>query len=152
MIDDENHPEMNRAMRELTRRLAILSNGKSMTRALIEQMYDCVKQHRATERAKGIDFPVLVAIVIPRLGIVEWARADLELASIKTKIVNFVRFNPAARMEEIVVAFVTAYPHLKPDDFLAQHQIAVDADKRQAERQARYMAEAERIVREEGDK
>ena len=119
MIESEDHPEMVRAHKLLVDRLGVMSAGRRLDRGLFEAMHDVVVQHRLTCRAKGIDFPKLVAVVVPRLGIIEWSRADLDLASVKIKIVNFVRDHPTAAMEEVVSAFKAAWPHIKPDDFAA---------------------------------
>lgn len=144
MIDDEAHPQMRLAHQDILRRLgAIMGEGRhQLTKPFLDSMYDAVRQHRAEWRTKGVDFPVLVALVIPRLGIIEWVRADLDISSIKIKIVNFVRFNPRASMEEVVAAFRAAYPDLKPDDVIQGGDAAKAAAERQRERQKGYLAEA----------
>ena len=120
MIEDENHPEMGKAHKELLGRLGlVLERGnKTLDKYLVRKMFDVVDQHRKECKGRGIDFPPLVALIVPRLGIIEFKRADLDLPAIRTSIVNFVRFNPAARMEEVVNAFKGAYPDLNPDDIL----------------------------------
>jgi hypothetical protein len=154
MIDDDNDPQMVAAHREVLRRLgAILGDGRQrLTKPLLDRMFDAVKQHRDECRAQGIDFPVLVALVVPRLGIVEFARADLDIDSIRVKIVNFVRLNPTASMNEVVMAFRGAYPDLKPDEVLTGHDAGKAAEERQRERQHRIALEAEAILKAESDK
>lgn len=144
MIDDETHPDMRQAQSQLMQRLgAIMGDGTHvLTKPFLDSMYDAVRQHRAEWRVKGVDFPVLVALVIPRLGIVQWMRADLDISSIKTQIVNFVRFNPRATMDEVVWAFRAAYPDLKPGDVMQQHGAANEAAERQRKRQEGYLIEA----------
>jgi len=118
MITDENASEMVMAHQELLRRLgSVLGNGRGrVDKSLMQKMFDVVKTHREQNRANGIDFPALVAVVVPRLGIVEWSRADLDISSIKIKIVNFVRDHPTCAMEEVVQAFKAAWPSIKADD------------------------------------
>jgi hypothetical protein len=149
MIDDPNDPRMASAHREILRRLGtILGDGRQpLTKPFLDRMFDAVKQHRAECRTKSIDFPVLVALVVPRLGIVEFVRADLDISSIRIKIINFVRFNPRATMEEIMMAFRTAYPDLRPGDVLTGHNEGKLAEERQLERQKRIAEEVEDILK-----
>lgn len=119
MITSEDHPEMIRAHKLLVDRLGVMAAGRRLDRGLFEAMHDVVTQHRLTCRAKGIDFPKLVAVVVPRAGVIEWSRADLDLASVRIKIVNFVRDHPTVSMFEVTTAFKAAWPHIKPDDFMA---------------------------------
>lgn len=136
MIEDEDHPQMVRAHQELMSRLGyVLEKGdKKLDKYLMKDMYDVVKQHREQCRTRGIDFPALVALVVPRFGIVEWKRADLDLASIKVSIVNFVRFHPQVPMAEVVQTFRRAWPSLKPDDVLSPADVAVKATEDRARR------------------
>ena len=121
MITDENAPEMVVAHQELLRRLgSVLGSGYGrVDKSLMQKMFDIVKTHKEQSRTKGIDFPALVAVVVPRLGIVEWSRADLDISSIRIKIVNFVRDHPTVSMVEMVAAFRAAWPSIKPDDIAA---------------------------------
>lgn len=136
MISDESHPEMIKAYRELLHRLGIvLGNGTNeLTKPFLDRMFGIVLDHRSQCRVRGIDFPVLVALVVPRLGIIEFKRADLDIASLRVNIVNFVRQHPRATMDEVVGAFRSAYPDLKPDDILWGHDTGVKASERQASR------------------
>lgn len=144
MIDDESDPRMIRAHQDLLQRLgAVLGDGRQpLTKPLLDRMFEVTKNHRTACRNDGLDFPVLVALVVPRLGIVEFVRADLDIASLRVKVVNFVRLHPKASMQEVVMAFRTAYPDLKPDDILTGHQSAVEAASRQEQRMARILSEA----------
>lgn len=119
MITDENDSDMVLAHQELLRRLGhVLKDGRrKLDKYLMGEMFQVVKTHREQCKDRHLDFPHLVAIVIPRLGIVEWCRADLDRASIRTKIVNFVRDYPTAQMQEVVAAFKAAWPAIHPDDF-----------------------------------
>lgn len=146
MIDDEDHPEMRKAQQGLMKRLGMIAYGQRVNKPLIDKLKEELKDHRASWRAQGVDFPQMVILAIPRLGVLDFARADLDIASIRIKIVNTVRMTPQATMQEIVEAFMAAYPDLKPDDVLKGHEDAKAADVRQRERQARIMQEARREV------
>lgn len=140
-ISDENHPEMIRALRGVAQRINRVVEGRVVTKPLIDEVMDAVKHHRNEWRARGVDFPVLVLLCVPRIGVLEFARADLDMASLRIKVVNFVRANPRATMREVVDAFCAAYPDLKPDDILQGHTAGKSADVRQRERQARIQQE-----------
>lgn len=151
-ISDENHPEMIKALRGVAQRIDRVVSGRKVTKPLIDEVMDAVKQHRNEWRARGVDFPTLVLLCIPRLGVLEFARADLDLASLRIKVVNVVRANPGATMQEVVAAFRAAYPDLKPDEILQGHVAGKSADDRQRERQARIQKEVnEQLNIEEPD-
>jgi hypothetical protein len=141
MIDDETHPEMRRALLGVGQRIDKIVQGRPITKPLIDEVMDAIKHHRNEWRTRGVDFPTLVLICIPRLGVLEFARADLDIASIRIKIVNVVRMNPAATKIEVVDAFCAAYPDLKPGDVIQGHTSGKAADERQRERQARIQKE-----------
>jgi hypothetical protein len=119
LITDEHHPEMQQALQELITRLEFYL-GHDVSRGLFDSYFRIVKEHRARWRTKGVDFPALVVIVVPRLGVIELKRADLSKESILVSVLNFVREYPQAQMEEVVAAFRAAYPTLHPDD-IAQY-------------------------------
>jgi hypothetical protein len=144
---------MEKAHKALLQRLgAVLGDGTNeLTTGFLDKLYGIVRDHRAECRRKGIDFPAMVALVVPRLGIVDFKRADLDIASVRQSIVNFVRMNPEATMLEVVEAFRRAYPDLKPGDILEKQDDAVQIDQRAKERSDRIGAEALRIVKEQDE-
>lgn len=115
MISDESHPLMIEALRQLKFRVQ-LRVGLPCTPSNVDSMHRTVRDHRAQWRMKGVDFPELVPLVIYRVGIIDWVRADLDSRSIVVKIVNFVRAHTDVTMPEVVEAFRRAYPSLHPDD------------------------------------
>jgi len=141
MIDDPQHPEMVKALRGVAQRINRVVEGRTINKNLIDEVMDAVKHHRQEWRARGVDFPTLVMLCVPRIGVLEFARADLDIASLRIKVVNFVRANPAATMVEVVAAFRAAYPDLRPDEILQGHISGKSADERQRERQARIQKE-----------
>jgi hypothetical protein len=138
MITDEEHPEFLKAWKEVLRRLGeCLGDGtRECNQYLLREMFDITKRHREECKLRGIDFPVLVALVVPRLGIVEFKRADLDAASIRISIINFVRFHPEASMREIVNAFKSAYSDLKPDDILQPADIGQQSNAARVQKEA----------------
>jgi hypothetical protein len=144
MITDEGHPEMIKAHQELLRRLglALGSGRKKLNQSLLDKMFGIIKEHREQCLVRGVDFPVLVALAIPRLGAIDFKRADLDIASIRMAIVNFTRMHPQATMQEIVAAFRAAYPDLKPDDVLSGHDKGIKANERMFERVKQNLADS----------
>lgn len=154
MITEEDHPEMIKAQQEVLRRLGLaLGDGKNqLTQPFLEKLFGIVKDHRSQCRARGVDFPVLVALVVPRLGIVEFVRADLDIVSLRIKIVNFTRMNPDATMIEIVQALTRAYPDLRPDDILSGHESGTQANQRMVERMVKTVRDEMSKEDDSGDK
>jgi hypothetical protein len=154
MISDSDHPRMIAAQKELLRRLGVaLGDGTNpLTTGFLHDLFEIVKHHRAEcRREKNLDFPTMVALVVPRLGIVEFKRADLDIASLRQLVVNFVRFNPQVTPEETVAAFRHAYPDLRAGDILEPRNTAELADDRAIERSQRIGEEAQKIVKEQDE-
>lgn len=121
MIDDENAPEMIRAHQDLMARLGrVLGlNPRPLDRGLLAGLCTVVTDHRQEWRNKGVDFPMLVVVVVPTSGIVKFMRADLDWASVRVAVVNFVREHPEVPMNDVVTAFRWAYPDMKPGDLVS---------------------------------
>lgn len=155
MITEESHPAMIQAQHELLRRLGIaLKDGRQeLTKPLLDSLFTVIKDHRAEFRLQGVDFPVMVALVVPRLGIVEFKRADLDVASLRITIVNFVRqYQPHIKMDEVVAAFRMAYPDLRPGDIFQQHDTGIKQTERMHERMDKVVEDMKKETGEdEGD-
>jgi uncharacterized iron-regulated membrane protein len=67
----------------------------------------------------------------------------LTSADIRTTVVNFVRQHQprGVRLDEVVQAVRAAYPDLKPDDILMDHQKAEQATQRMVERMVKTVKE-----------
>lgn len=115
MITDEDHPQMQEALKQLITRLEFYM-GRNVNQGLIDSYRRIIREHQQAWRLMGVDFPTMMLVIVPRLGIVHVSRADLDVPSIKQSIVNFVRAYPDAKMIEVVQAFMAAYPDLHPDD------------------------------------
>src|SRR5208282_3509046 len=109
MIDDENHPEMRMAMRELETGLHRF-RGRQIDQSVLADLNDLIARHRSRWRTRGVDFPVLAAMVVPRIGALNLYRADLDVTAIDAKIVMFVREYPGTIPEEVAQAVSWAWP------------------------------------------
>lgn len=116
MISEESHPQMQIALKEL-RELVSKLLGRSMSQSAIDAAGDMVRYHRARWRKMGVDFPVLTPMIVPRLGIINLVRADLDRGSIQTTVVNMLREHEALgiTMEDVVAAVRGAFPDFRPD-------------------------------------
>lgn len=109
MIDDEDHPQMRKAAAVLLDHLKKFI-GLPPTGRTLRLMNDLVVTHRDKCRIVGIDFPMLTVLSIPRLGVMDLLRADLEGAPLELRIVGFARRHPQATPQEIAQAVRWAFP------------------------------------------
>jgi hypothetical protein len=115
VIDDEDHPEMRRATEELARALTLLT-GRRLTGQFMIDLNGVITDHRAKWRTRGVDFPVLAAMVVPRIGAISLMRADLTSEAVASRIVQFAREHPGATSAEIAQAVAWVFPEYRPDD------------------------------------
>lgn len=110
MIEDPEHPQMKRAMDELKNHMRKFL-GRKLSPSHIREVGDLLAWHRRTCRQSlGVDFPVLVAFVFPRLGQIDLVRADLPHREIEQTIVNFTVKYPDVTAEEVAFALKHAFP------------------------------------------
>jgi hypothetical protein len=110
LIDQEDHPEMVAAYFELKAYLQRVTTGRYPSRQLYADIIQVRDDHRARWRARGVDFPLLVMFSVPRLLVIEYWRADLDFASIRVKLMNFVMLYPTVTPKELASALKAAYP------------------------------------------
>lgn len=115
MITDEGHPQMQAALRELRETMSLLLR-LPMNQSAIDSMRDLLNSHRSRWRLKGVDFPVMVAMIVPRLGIIDLVRADLDRRSIEQTVVNMAKAHDrlGITMADITEAVRGAFPDFKP--------------------------------------
>lgn len=118
MITDENDPRMRAAEAQLLTMLGLFT-GTKLSNETFQQLNNMLLDHRTRWRQEGVDFPVLAALVIPRLSVVDLVNAELEGDALRVRIVGFVRRHPLARMEEVAQAVKWAFPDYKGGGFEA---------------------------------
>lgn len=135
MITDEDAPEMLAAQRWIAERIHDLTIGREVTASLIREVEQAIYDHRVRSRQNGLDFPELVLMCIPRLGIIKLVRRDAELPAIKMHVVNLVREcaarGKAAMPIDLAHAVRAAWPHIQPGDLVDE----VEARKAAADKQ-----------------
>lgn len=115
MIDDENHPEMQRAKNDLLVALATFRGCQVDNQTMVD-LNNTIAEHRARWRIKGVDFPVLAALIVPRLHIISLVRADLDQKAIESRIVQFVKENPQVTARDVAQAVKWAFPDYRPQE------------------------------------
>jgi hypothetical protein len=93
--------------------------GKDMTQHLYDSMLGLIEDHRFECNMQGIAFPPVVAVWLEGVGAVKIVRADIELPSLQTMIVNWTREHLNITAGEIARALVRHFPgyakHINPE-------------------------------------
>lgn len=112
MITDENHPEMIRAAEELGKVLNVTFVGKPLDGQVVVDMNAVIMNHRELWARRGVEFPVLAALVVPRLSVIDLVNADLaqDTAAMGLRVVAFARRHAQATRAEVLQAFSWAFP------------------------------------------
>lgn len=96
--------------------------GRVISHQLLQEVITIRDDHRVRWRLRGIDFPRLVIFCIPRVGMIDFWRADLDPVGIRTKILNVIADPTRRRLpvtaQEVAMAIHTAYPGLGGIDAL----------------------------------
>ena len=87
--------------------------GEDLDEEALELLFDFVEQHRINARKRGINFPKLVALVIPRLGWIKLVRHEIPESSIRRAVLALLRECPKVTREEVAQAVKRAWPHYK---------------------------------------
>jgi len=122
---DDNDPRLRSAMSSL-QFVVKQFLGRDLDAAELIRLGEALAWHRKHVLQKfGISFPVLTALVIPRLGQIKLVRADLPTAEIEILIVNLaVEFGEQEiTVQEIAWAVRHAFPKYKPRDWMAGLEI-----------------------------
>lgn len=117
MITDEEHPRMKAALADLNERLAKHIVGRELDgsdRKILDDLEELLEYHQQLWSARGVAFPDLTALIIPRLGFVRLVRRDWEQGAIEQEIVNTTVNCPDATPQEIAQAVKYAWPGYKP--------------------------------------
>lgn len=117
MIDDENHPAMVEARRDLAQALikALVARGVKLDGECIQDAYGIIDDHRARWLLRGVRFPRMRVMAFPRIGQMEVVRADLDRKAIQTTLVNMTVKHPSLMADEIAAACAHAFPDYRPD-------------------------------------
>lgn len=110
----EQNQRLNQSATDLLRKLKLFCTGRLLSNQSLDALDQIAKDHRAWARLHGIPFPRMSIVVIPRLGIIEIWRADLERADLEHHVVRMVRKFPRLLMPELADAIARSYPDFKP--------------------------------------
>lgn len=105
MTDAERSREQQRLSLKVTRFLGQPMNGRTLAR--IDEILD---DHRQRCRMQGLDFPEVVAVVMPTVGNIDVVPRDLDLKGIETLILNLVRKYPSVSRDDLAFGINRAFP------------------------------------------
>lgn len=115
MIDIADYERMPGVMAELKRRLSIILTTETSGRQMLHRINTQLVDIRARLQREGVEFPVMTAIVVPSLALLELVRADLDRAAIRQTFLNFVVKYPGIDLLELAEACKAAFPSYRPD-------------------------------------
>lgn len=98
----------------------------------VSSMKDLLKSHRDTMRYRGVLFPKLVLLSVPRLGAVEVVRDDLDWKSVQALVLNLTEKYPAIQPRELAEAIAETFPQFRPG---SQGQVNVELRRKKSARE-----------------
>ena len=120
MIEDPDDPQMQCALKDMVAMVNARIVGRQLDgsdRKILDDLETLIFDHKARWKARGVAFPDMTALIVPRLGYVKLMRADLNQKSIETEIVNMAKDVVALdgiTREEIATAIRYAWPGYRP--------------------------------------
>jgi hypothetical protein len=105
-------PRLSRSGRELMAKIET-QLGKPLNRHSVRSIMSIVSDHGIKARQDGIDFPVMVPVIIQSRKWIRIVRADLDRRSIEQLVVNLCTQFPTIEMAEVAEAIHRAFPDFK---------------------------------------
>lgn len=106
---DMTEEETKIAQQQLTNRLTSMIGVELDDRAA-DKVDEAIKDHRQRWRLRGINFPPLVAIILPKIGQIDVVFREMDVKGIETVIVNLTRKYPHVTREDIAFGIGRAFP------------------------------------------
>lgn len=112
MIDDENHPVMQAAARDLQKQLdALVAGGVQFDTAGVEKIRDLIRNVRQHWMLQGVELPDLTVLPLVKQRRVKIFRRDLPRKEIEIVIQNLVTEFPWIDFEEVAIGVKTAWEY-----------------------------------------
>ena len=128
MITDENDPRMQKAVADIQERMRRLCVGRAISEEMLSKVRQLIYDHRTSWRHRGVDFPRMVVLTVPRLGAIDLVRADLDLPGIRIVLMNFLTLHPGVTKMELYIAAKAAFPK-PPSGFVDEARAWLDHQK-----------------------
>lgn len=129
---------MAEALKDMVARLNTFIIGRELNgsdKKILDDLEELIEDHQTRWRRRGVKFPDMTALVIPRLGFLKLVRQDWDASAIDVEILNLTVQCPEADAEELATAVHYAWPdHLPRMDSRGPAPVAkkttliVDAD------------------------
>ncbi len=85
--------------------------GKPMNQSTVDVVCEMITVHRTFwKRSRGVDFPEVVPVVLPRARFIQLVRRDLDRDGVARIIVALGREVPGVTMEDIAAGIARAFP------------------------------------------
>lgn len=110
MHQDEDDPAVCMELVGLTEGLSSWL-GEDLDSNELLSIQEFIEEHRKNAKRKGIDFPKLIVLVIPRLGWIKVVREDLTELNLRRAVIALLRECPSVNREEIAEAIKRAWPY-----------------------------------------
>lgn len=114
MITDDEHPLMLKAAQDLAFILSRCLMDRIVSEGVMVFINNVTVEHRKRWRSRNVDFPVMSALVIPRLGHIDLVRADIDSKHLPTVAANLAVKCPLATAGELRQAMAWAFPDFRP--------------------------------------
>lgn len=123
MITDENDPRFQAVAQVLVSDLQQFIIGQPLDAPTLNALGELVRRAQSISKSEyGVDFPKLVALVIPRHRRVHLYRADLEAPAIAVRIKLLAREYPDLTPQELADMVRRAWPSYRP------HQVGLEVE------------------------
>ena len=109
MLDDEKDPAVEVELAGLTEGLQSWL-GEDLDSETLHLLFEYIEEHRINARKRGINFPRLTAMVVPRLGWIKLVRVELDEVNIRRAVLALLRECPQITREEVALAVKKAWP------------------------------------------
>jgi hypothetical protein len=118
MTDEEQTLEQGRLAAKINQFLGRPMNGRTL-----QVVDEILVDHRTRCRLRGLDFPEVVAVIMPTAGNIDVVRRDLDRSGIEILIVNLARKYPSVSRDDLAFGINRAFPgYAKMIDRAEQHK------------------------------
>lgn len=129
MIQDEDDPALCAELLGLTEGLSSWL-GEDLDPESVQMLHEFVESHRFNALRKGIKFPKLIALVIPRLGWIKLVREDLTEMNVRRAVMAMLRECPSITIEEASKAIKRAWPNLGLSTLIDEAEFKIKGEAR----------------------
>lgn len=132
MIQDENDPVLMMELAGLTEGLNSWL-GEDLDPEALDTLYEFIEEHRKNAYKKGVKFPKLSVLVIPRLGWIKIVREDLTPINIRRAVLALLRECPSVTREEVSIAVKRTWPYMGTSTIIDEAEVKIENPQKRIE-------------------